>query len=191
MQIHYDLDGCHGTLTCTERTNRPSFWGLLLLGVLLAGLTLAVLAFGLMGFIPAVLIATMALAGGANQQDRLGTMKYSAEASEAEEPALNWVFAKREVRRAFRVEGHLLSFDAQQGERLVDLRNATIRASDAGVFVDPPAGEPLELYWDDAIEADAIRLADALRNISDRQLGDQTDVPEQLRTPLRTVPERP
>lgn len=181
MEIHYDLNGCHGTLRCTERSNLPSLWGALLVGAILAVGLAAVVVFGPMGIIPAVLMGTMLLAGGGGSyQDRLGRTQFSVEAAEAEEPALNWVFAKRRIARPFRVEGHLLTFDAQGGERLVDLRGADIRASSSGVFVDPSSDEPLELYWDDAVLADAERLADALRGIRDRELGDQADVPAEL-----------
>lgn len=183
MNIEYDLDGCRATLVTTERTNMPSFWGLLLLAALLAVGIAAVGMFGAYGLLVVGFMGVMLLAGGGGgrRTNSFGMNQYrhSFEA-EREQPAMNWVFAKRPVERDLVVKGHVLTFEAQDGERVVDLRGAEIRASSVGVYVTPELGDPLELYWDDADRADADRLADALRGIRDRQLGDQTEVPEAL-----------
>lgn len=49
-----------------------------------------------------------------------------------------------------------------------------------GVFVAPVFGESLELYWDDADLQQAERLAEAFRNVQERDTGDLSDVPSEL-----------
>lgn len=170
-RIDYTHDGCTGVLETAQRTNRPSSagWALLVFLMTLQMLFLTPL-WPLVPFVDLALVMLLALA-------------QAPEGEVDQEVSYAWVWQVANLRTPITVERHFLHVGEGDDRRTVDLRDATVRSSDAGVYVTPARGPAVELYWDDATEESASVLAEALRTVAgnDHDRGTQQDVPVALK----------